>query len=232
MKWTKWLLKISLTAILVSTLTIVTTGIVVNAYIQSVLSSFNIQLETEPMGVGGIMKSMLGMGSGTKPDAGSVNAAKDNGQLEEDQGSADDEPASGAGSETIGGTKEDKETSSGSSGTSGEPPNDEEAPDNSLPVMGTNTTEQSDDSSLSSLEDQEIVMTPGEIVDRKDSLPTEEKEEIFTMLMNKLPQSEMQKISEAMEDGLTAAELADIEQGISKYLNAEEFDKLITMLKE
>ncbi|WP_098749579.1 hypothetical protein [Paenibacillus sp. EZ-K15] len=229
MKWTKWLLKISLTAILVSTLTIVTTGIVVNAYIQSVLSSFNIQLETEPMGVGGIMKSMLGMGSGTKPDAGSVNAAKDNSQLEEDQGSADDEPASGAGSETNGGTKEDEETSSGSSGTSGETPNDEEAPDNSLPVMGTNTTQQPDDSSL---EDQEIVMTPGEIVDRKDSLPTEEKEEIFTMLMNKLPQSEMQKISEAMEDGLTAAELADIEQGISKYLNAEEFDKLITMLKE
>ena len=50
MKWMKWLLKISLTAILVSTLTIVTTGIVVNAYIQSVLSSFNIQLEAEPMG--------------------------------------------------------------------------------------------------------------------------------------------------------------------------------------
>ncbi|MGG4102335.1 hypothetical protein AAXB25_00285 [Paenibacillus lautus] len=217
MKWMKWLLKVSLTAILVSTLTIVTTGIVVNAYIQSVLSSFNIQLETESMGVGGIMKSMLGMGSGTKPDAGSVNAVKDN------------ESASGAGSETKGEAKENEETSSDPSGTTGEPPADEEAPDNSLPVMGTNTTEQPDDSSL---EDQEIVMTPGEIVDRKDSLPTEEKEEIFTMLMNKLPQSEMQKISEAMEDGLTAAELADIEQGISKYLNAEEFDKLITMLKE
>lgn len=228
MKWMKWLLKISLTAILVSTLTIVTTGIVVNAYIQSVLSSFNIQLEAEPMGVGGIVKSMLGVGSGTKPDAGSVNAAKDNPQLEEDQGAADDKPASTAGSETNGGAKEDEETSSGSTGTSGETSNDEEAPDNSLPVMGTNTTE----SGGSSLEDQEIVMTPGDIVDRKDRLPTEEKEEIFTMLMNKLPQSEMQKISEAMEDGLTAAELAEIEQGISKYLNPEEFDKLITMLKE
>ncbi|MGG3312256.1 hypothetical protein ABER23_33225 [Paenibacillus lautus] len=228
MKWMKWLLKVSLTAILVSTLTIVTTGIVVNAYIQSVLSSFNIQLETESMGVGGIMKSMLGMGSGTKPDAGSVNAVKDN-ESAEDKGTESSEPASGAGSETKGEAKEDEETSSGSSGTSGGPPNEEEAPDNSLPVMGTNTTEQPDDSSL---EDQEIVMTPGEIVDRKDSLPTEEKEEIFTMLMNKLPQSEMQKISEAMEDGLTAAELANIEQGISKYLNAEEFDKLITMLKE
>ncbi|MBT2764576.1 hypothetical protein [Paenibacillus sp. ISL-20] len=228
MKWMKWLLKVSLTAILVSTLTIVTTGIVVNAYIQSVLSSFNIQLETESMGVGGIMKSMLGMGSGIKPDVGSVNAVKDN-ESAEDKGTESNEPASGVGSETKGEAKEDEETSSDPSGTTGEPPADEEAPDNSLPVMGTNTTEQPDDSSL---EDQEIVMTPGEIVDRKDSLPTEEKEEIFTMLMNKLPQSEMQKISEAMEDGLTAAELADIEQGISKYLNAEEFDKLITMLKE
>ncbi|SEL17430.1 hypothetical protein SAMN04488688_10358 [Paenibacillus sp. cl141a] len=228
MKWMKWLLKISLTAILVSTLTIVTTGIVVNAYIQSVLSSFNIQLEAEPMGVGGIMKSLLGVGSGTKPDAGSINAAKDNRQLEEDQGAADDERESEAGTETNGGAKEDEETSSGSTGTSGETSNDEEAPDNSLPVMGTNTSE----SGRSSLEGQEIVMTPGDIVDRKDRLPTEEKEEIFTMLMNKLPQSEMQKISEAMEDGLTAAELAEIEQGISKYLNPEEFDKLITMLKE
>jgi len=228
MKWMKWLLKISLTAILVSTLTIVTTGIVVNAYIQSVLSSFNIQLEAEPMGVGGIMKSLLGVGSGTKPDAGSINAAKDNRQLEEDQGAADDEPESEAGTETNGGAKEDEETSSGSTGTSGETSNDEEAPDNSLPVMGTNTSE----SGGSSLEGQEIVMTPGDIVDRKDRLPTEEKEEIFTMLMNKLPQSEMQKISEAMEDGLTAAELAEIEQGISKYLNPEEFDKLITILKE
>ncbi|PJN49539.1 hypothetical protein PAEVO_62480 [Paenibacillus sp. GM2FR] len=228
MKWTKWLLKISLTAILVSTLTIVTTGIVVNAYIQSVLSSFNIQLETEPMGVGGIVKSMFGMGSGPKSDIDSVNAAKDNNQAE-DKDAASDEPATGAGPDRNGGAQEDNEANSNPAGTTDESPADEEAPDNSLPVMGTNTTELPDESSL---EDQEIVMTPGEIVDRKDSLPTQEKEEIFTMLMNKLPQSEMQKISEAMEDGLTAAELADIEQGISKYLNAEEFDKLITMLKE
>ncbi|RAR43728.1 hypothetical protein [Paenibacillus sp. MDMC362] len=228
MKWTKWLLKVSLTAILVSTLTIVTTGIVVNAYIQSVLSSFNIQLETEPMGVGGIMKSMLGMGSGTKPDVGSVTPAEDNNRAE-DKNVTTDEPTSGSGLDRNGEAQEDNEANSNPAGMTGEPPTDEEAPDNSLPVMGTNTTEQPGDSSL---EDQEIVMTPGEIVDRKDSLRTEEKEEIFTLLMNKLPQSEMQKISAAMEDGLTAAELADIEQGISKYLNAEEFDKLITMLKE
>lgn len=42
----------------------------------------------------------------------------------------------------------------------------------------------------------------------------------------------MQKISEAMEDGLTAAELNEIENGISKYLSDEEFKKLMTMLQK
>ncbi|MEJ9219135.1 hypothetical protein P4H46_13205 [Paenibacillus glucanolyticus] len=224
MNWMKWLLKVSLTAILVSTLTIVTTGIVVNAYLQSVLASFNIQLETESVGVGGIMKTMLGMGSGSKPDSsnGDISKAQD----PAGQGAASDDQTAGA--DQSGGAEEDTKATTGSSGDSDEPPVDDQAPEDSLPVMGTTTTE-SDDSSL---EDQEIVMSPTDIVDRKESLSTADKEEIFTMLMNKLPQSEMQKISEAMEDGLTAAELTEIEEGISKYLNPEEFDKLISMLKE
>ncbi|MGG3280405.1 hypothetical protein ABEQ74_08415 [Paenibacillus solani] len=220
----KWLLKVSLTTLLVSTLTIVTTGFVVNAYIQSVLSSFNIQLETESMGVGGMMKAMLGIGSGSKQD--SVNAAKESGQTE-NKGSTAKDSISGAGKDANAGQTEDDEPSTKPSETTVESP-ENETPDNSLPVMSMNTTE----SGNSSLEDQEIVMTPGDIVDRKGSLSTEDKEEIFTILMNKLPQSEMQKISEAMEDGLTAAELEEIEQGISKYLNPEEFDKLISMLKD
>jgi len=222
--WMKWLLKVSLTTLLVSTLTIVTTGFVVNSYIQSVLSSFNIQLETESMGVGGMMKTMLGIGSGSKPD--SVNTAKENGQIE-NKGATAEDSISDAGKDANAGKAEDDETSTKPSETTGDSPEDE-APDNSLPVMSTNTSESGD----STLVDQEIVMTPGDIVDRKGSLSTEDKEEIFTILMNKLPQSEMQKISEAMEDGLTAAELEEIEQGISKYLNPEEFDKLISMLKD
>lgn len=226
MNWMKWLLKVSLTAILVSTLTIVTTGIVVNAYLQSVLASFNIQLETESVGVGGIMKTMLGMGSSSKTDDSSGDIPK--AQDPPGQGAASDDLPSGAGADQSGGAEEDTKATTGPSGNSDEPPVDDQAPEDSLPVMGTTTTE-SDDSSL---EDQEIVMSPTDIVDRKESLSTADKEEIFTMLMNKLPQSEMQKISEAMEDGLTAAELTEIEEGISKYLNPEEFDKLISMLQE
>jgi len=229
----KWLLKVSLTAILVSTLTIVTTGIVVNAYIQSILSSLNIQLEAQPLGVGGIMKTMLGFGASTDTGTGTTSGTSetvnvtDANQTSPDSVRSDDkEPAAeGAGSETNG-SQEAEETDAGAGDTKG-PSSEQEAPDGSLPVMGSSATD-----SEEAPGDDQIVMTPGDIVDRKGSLPLEDKEEIFTLLMNKLPQSEMQKISEAMEDGLTEAELAEIEEGITQYLDEAEYDKLISLLQE
>ncbi len=229
----KWLLKVSLTAILVSTLTIVTTGIVVNAYIQSILSSLNIQLEAQPLGVGGIMKTMLGFGAGTDSGTGTtsgtsetVNVTNANQTSPDSVRSDDKEPrADGTAAETNG-TQEAEETEAGTGETEGTS-SEQEGPDGSLPVMGSSATD-----SEATPEDDQIVMTPGDIVDRKGSLPLEDKEEIFTLLMNKLPQSEMQKISEAMEDGLTEAELAEIEEGITQYLSEAEYDKLISLLQE
>lgn len=226
MSWMKWLLKVSLTTLLVSTLTIVTTGFVVNAYIQTVLSRLNIQLETESVGVGAMMKTMLGIGPDSKPDVPSVHAAKDS-KLEEDQEAAAEDSKTGVGKGADASRNEEDDAITKPPETIGDPPKNE-APDNALPVMSMNTT----DLGNSPLEDEPIVMTPGDLVDRKDNLSTEDKEEIFMILMNKLPQSEMQKISGAMEDGLTAAELEAIEQGITKYLNPKEFDKLISMLKD
>lgn len=224
MKLMKWLLKISLTAVLVSTLTILTTGIVVNAYLQSVLASFNIQLEGQPMGVGGIMKNILGM-NGSSVDKAEDNVEEDstqNGATPDSSGSTDDTSGSkdvnGQGSSNTGERGSTDESGGNSEAVDGESP-----PEDSLPVMGQIGQ---------SAADQQVVMTPDEMVDKKSSLTAQEKEEIFTLLMTKLPQEEMQKISEAMEDGLTAAELDEIQNGISKYLSEEEFQKLMTMLQK
>lgn len=228
----KWLLKVSLTAILVSTLTIVTTGVVVNAYIQSILSSLNIQLEAQPLGVGGIMKSMLGFGAGTDAGTGTTSGTsetvnvKDDNQTSPDSVHRDDkEPAVDGTAPDTNGSQEAEETDAGAGETEGTS-SGQEAPDGSLPVMGSSATHSEE------APEDEIVMTPGDIVDRKGSLPLEDKEEIFTLLMSKLPQSEMQKISEAMEDGLTEAELTEIEEGITQYLSEAEYDKLISLLQE
>ncbi|WP_054958327.1 hypothetical protein [Paenibacillus dakarensis] len=197
MKLMKWLLKISLTAVLVSTLSILTTGIVVNAYLQSVLASFNIQLEGQPLGAAGIMKSFFGMNTSG-------------------EGKTRQEPQESGRKGSEGDGTDPKEVNREVDGDT--------PPDNSLPVMGNSINE--------SAVEQQIVMTPDEMVDKKSSLTTQEKEEIFTLLMTKLPQEIMQKISVSMEDGLTAVELDEIEKGISQYLSKEEFEKLMTMLQK
>lgn len=248
----KWLLKISLTAVLVSTLTILTTGIVVNAYIQSVLASFNIQLEGQPMGIGGIMKNVFGMNSPKEKDA-EKNAAGEKQEGADRIGSSsggtgtsmDDSAAdtkdgiagssdNGLSSETGSGSEAGRdagtppEASGSARGQSNGDPSKEgedSPPEDSVPVMGSA-------GESAAQEDQQMMMTPDELMDKKSSLTLKEKEEIFTLLMNKLPQPEMQKISEAMEDGLTADELEEIERGISKYLSKDEFDKLLNLLQK
>lgn len=240
MRLIKWLLKISLAAVLTATLTIVTTGLVVNAYIQSVLASFNIQLEGQPSGIGGIMKAMLGMNGSPKEESGSGggqesgttngdgNEVSRNGDSGRGSSSSGDEGEGGSGDvpENPAGSG-DPQNSSGTNGgqeQTGRTEGEGAPPDDSVPVMGS--------AGESAQGDQQIVMTPDELVEKKSSLTAKEKEEIFTILMKKLPQPEMQKISAAMENGLTAAELQEIEQGISKYLSKEEFDKLLTMLQK
>lgn len=252
MKLMKWLLKISLTAVLVSTLTILTTGMVVNAYIQSVLASFNIQLEGQPMGIGGIMKNVFGMNSSKEKDT-EKNATEDKQEGADRIGSssgtigtpADDSAADakdGTAGSSDNGLSSETNSDSGADGDAGTPseasgsgrdqnsgdPSEEgenSPPEDSVPVMGSA-------GESAAQEDQQILMTPDELMDKKSSLTMKEKEEIFTLLMNKLPQPEMQKISEAMEDGLTADELKEIEQGISKYLSKNEFDKLLDLLQK
>ncbi|KKO54390.1 hypothetical protein [Paenibacillus sp. DMB20] len=252
MKLLKWLLKISLTAVLVSTLTILTTGIVVNAYIQSVLASFNIQLEGQPMGIGGIMKNVFGMNSSKAKDTeknvtgekqegadpfgsslGTTGTSADDSAADAKDGTAgssDNGLSSDTGSEADSGSEAGRD--GGTSGSvrgqkDGDPSAEGEnpPPEDSVPVMG-NAGESA------TQVDQQMVMTPDELMDKKSSLTMKEKEEIFTLLMNKLPQPEMQKISEAMEDGLTAEELEEIERGISKYLSKNEFDKLLNLLQK
>ncbi|NMO94216.1 hypothetical protein [Paenibacillus lemnae] len=215
MRILKWLLKISVTAVLVSTLTILTTGLVVNAYLKSVLASFNIELEGQPLGFGGIVNNIF-----SNQAAGGVQGTTA-AEKEASEKEASEKEASRQGKDDSVNENPVRDTESESDpgkGTaeSGEPP------DNALPVMG---------SGADSLEGEEIVMTPDELGSKKSSLTMKEKEEIFTLLMRKLPQSEMQKISAAMEGGLTASELKEMESGIAQYLSEEEFQKLMEMLQ-
>ncbi|MEE4578744.1 hypothetical protein [Paenibacillus polymyxa] len=218
MRWLGWLLKKGMTVVLVSALTLAVTGVVVNAYVQSLLRQFNIQLDHQPIWGWGWLKGSAGTdqstGTGksktTGSDSGSVtppdNALPVMGQGLEESGNK------------TGGASNDKGSQEGatSAGTPDSEPRQQ--------AEGTATPE-------TSIEGHDLVITPDHLTEKKDNLPAAQKQEIFTILMNKLPPEEMQKISAAMEGGLTEQELQDIQQVLAKYLTKEEYNKLMGMLK-
>jgi hypothetical protein len=206
MKIVKRALGVCLIVVLASTLSILTTGVVVNAYIQSVLASFDIKVDSPGPGLGGMVKSIIGMDSQSDSNKANKEATTTGSAVNKDKDNSKDTPEKGE-------------------------PVEEKAPEDALPVMGQASNESSTNESQSgSSEDQKLVMTPEAIGDLKDNLPSAEKVNIFNILMSKLPQDEMQKISTAMEDGLTEDEVKELQQVIAKYVDPDEYESIMKML--
>ncbi|AKG36855.1 hypothetical protein [Paenibacillus durus] len=213
MKFVKRTLGICLIVVLASSLSILTTSVIVNAYVQSVMSGLGLKVDTPAPGFGGMLSSLMG----TSGKGASKDTVKDDGSSAAADSSKTQEPSGTGGSgETV------PTATAGTGGGAGE----DKALDNALPVMG----EASIEDQSGSAQDQQLVMTPEAMKDLKDNLPSDEKVSVFNILMNKVPQDEMQKISAAMENGLTAQEVTEVQSVISKYVTQEEYDKLMKIL--
>lgn len=252
MKLLQWFVKMVLTVVLVSSLTLLTTGLIVQSYAKSLLASFNIQWEGQPLGLAAMFQGMLGGKSGedkkTETEPPDQPAGTEEEQVPENatsvmgNGTDDDPESTERDTEvSLGGDQPNASTGSGSGESSG----NESDSDESAGVGGTtggsvgstgedgasgNGTGGGPNGAAPTGNDS-IVVSPDDITGVKDKLPLEEKEKIFSLLMAKLPQKEMQQISGAMEGGLTEQELRDIEQVISKYLTSEEYDNLMEVLQ-
>lgn len=251
MKLLQWFAKIVLTVMLVSSLTLLTTGLIVQSYVKSLLASFNIEWEGQPLGLTSMFQGALGgkASEENKPGAGTTDqpTGAEEEQVPEDaisvmgNGTEQSETSSDNGTGNTGsgsgetdqtGSAGGDESSNGETGSIDTNPNKapEGATGNGNGTAAGNGTAGASGHSAGSGNDA-IVVSPDDITGTKDKLPLEEKEKIFSLLMAKLPQNEMQQISGAMEDGLTEQELRDIEQVISKYLTSEEYDNLMEVLQ-
>lgn len=253
MKLLVWFVKIVLTVLLVSSLTLLTTGLIVQSYAKSLLASFNIQWEGQPMGLTTMFQGALGgkTSEGNKPNNGMSDqptgaeeervpedaiSVMGNGSESGESGVDTDKGASqgsgsgegtgeGSGTDSNGGSNSGASAGNGTDTGTG---NDTGTADGSGSASGNGTGTTSGGATSGN---DAIVVSPDDITGAKDKLPVEEKERIFNLLMNKLPQKEMQQISGAMEGGLTEQELREIEQVISKYLTSEEYDSLMEVLQ-
>ncbi|MEK4438878.1 hypothetical protein [Paenibacillus sp. FSL K6-2862] len=252
MKLLQWFAKIVLTVMLVSSLTLLTTGLIVQSYVKSLLASFNIEWEGQPLGLTSMFQGALGgkASEENKPGAGTTDqpTGAEEEQVPEDaisvMGNEKDQSVTSAdnGSGNTGNDSDqtDQTASTGGGESSNVDPGSSIDTDPNKATEGAagsgngtaagNGTAGTSGHSAGSGNDA-IVVSPDDITGTKDKLPLEEKEKIFSLLMAKLPQNEMQQISGAMEDGLTEQELRNIEQVISKYLTSEEYDNLMEVLQ-
>lgn len=106
----------------------------------------------------------------------------------------------------------------------------DDVPEDALPVMGGMSSSQAGQGA--SDQDQQVVVTPDDLIAKKDELPDKDKEEVFKILMSKLPQEDMQSLTAALEGGLTEEELINIEQILSKHLDKTEYAKVMEILKK
>lgn len=68
MKWLFKIARLGLVVVMVTLLTVLTTGYVVNTYIQALLGSYNLPMASQTPSLGGMIKGMLGFGTQSSSD--------------------------------------------------------------------------------------------------------------------------------------------------------------------
>lgn len=212
--------------ILSSVLTIGTTAIVVDRYIQTALDKFQIPIERKPLTLTSMWGVLLGSEVPTASSHNQRNAPVEknqDGSVSNNSGNTDHTDNNGqqATQHGQGSMGADRGTSTpstdrASKGESGS----HMAPDGSLPVMGGISSGQE------SKGREAIIVPPESISKSKDELSKEKKDQIFATLMKKLPQEDWQRISTLMEGGLTSSEVIEVEQILAKHLNDDEYKEM------
>ncbi len=205
MKVLGYLSKLMMTAILVSTMSVMTTIYIVDQYVQAVLDRFHLSdIQRPSLSVGGMLEY-------TQPGGGDSQTAADAaGKRDEDQAIS----AGGQTSDQIADSTTDSTIDSTTDSIADLLPEEPAAE----PVFG------------SSIQSGSIVMTADEFNEKRKILSDEDKMEIFAIMMNKLPQAELQKLSEWLEDGITDEELIQVEGVINAYLEEEDIARLLSIL--
>lgn len=247
-----WLGKLVAAGLILSFLSIWTTGYIVTSYVDTLLKQFNLPLEAPPMAMSGVWGKLWGADPLLKTDIADKGTETDNGAAGDDHGDPPeavdafgqigDPPITdigiGGGTQADGGTApetggtESGETEAGEdageTGTEAEQPETEETgtePDNGASEAGA-------EEEASGIDGSETAMTTEELTEVKEQMSDEDKEQLFALLMAKLPQESMQTISQYVENGLTEQELTSIQQIMAQHLDKEEYEQMMAILKK
>jgi hypothetical protein len=91
---------------------------------------------------------------------------------------------------------------------------------------------QTDDDEAPSIDGSETAITTEDMNAVKGQMSDADKDQLFGLLMSELPQQALQTISGYMENGLTDEELTQVEQLMAQYLDRDQYEQMMGILKK
>lgn len=216
-KWASWVAKLIATALLLSFLSIWTTGYIVNSYMETLLKQLNLPLETQPFALSGVWGRLWGADD------------PENGKLAEEEPSA--LPTRQAGASANPETESGGPASDGpSGGASGQTSNGEgEPPDSGMPASADpDSGGPEGDGSEGSPDDGSVPALGGGsgILDMTDA-----QRELLSEVMAKLNAEQLGQLSGYLENGLTEDEIAPAAELLKPSLTDEEYGQMMELLQ-
>ncbi|SDO53237.1 hypothetical protein SAMN04487897_11641 [Paenibacillus sp. yr247] len=217
MKLITWLSKIVIGTVLITSITMFTTWYVVNMYVEDIFRQYQIpalgkkiQFSEFAARLAGELNIVMRRDGGnqaaqvqTPTPSKPVPNPSPSGSLP-NRGSNDQLPTGGMRSDTG------ADTSQG-------------VKDDAVAVMGRSQSDANE-------QKKELVMSTEDFAKKKEALSSDDKMKIFSLVVAKLPQSEVQHLSVLLENGITTDELKQVNDTLKKYLSDKELKQLTDIL--
>ncbi|MHA6481632.1 hypothetical protein ACX1C1_06985 [Paenibacillus sp. strain BS8-2] len=234
-----WLAKLVAAGLILSFLSIWTTGYIVTSYLESVLKQYELPIDVPPMAMSGVWGKLWGSephlteqeenvaeGQGSEDDGNDNTAEKESDPIEAEEAFGEvEEPAL----TDVGVGK-----GSGAAGSADSPGSGSESDEVGGAAEGWTGTDESGGTveGIGGTDGTETALSTDELTETKDKMSDEDKNKLFDLLLTKLPQEQLQQISLYMEEGLTEREVTNIEQIMAQYLDTQEYESMMDILKK
>ena len=209
-----WVLRMAATVLLVSFLSIWTTGYIVTSYVDSMIKELNLPIKTPPFAMSGLWGTLWGADT---PSSEQI--------AQEDEPGADDWPPPAP-----------EPTPEASADVGNPEPTDEAGPSESPPETAPESSPPADPGDASASPDPEAGGEDGsEPVfgnGMGSGLTEQERNDLYASVVSKLNAEQLSRMSAYLNDGLTEQELVEIEDMLRPVLDEEELTQLMLLLDE
>lgn len=205
MKGLGWLVKLIVTAGIASCMSVLTTYVLVNMYVQQLLQPFGLALSENKIDFSEFVVNLWSE-SNILRRGGTEERGNDKGA------------ESGPGTPR---TNEESVAASGAVDSTGAADASSEAPEEDAVAAWSQTGSK-----------EQIVISAEQFQEKREKLSEEDKNAVFSLLISRLPEEELQQLSTKLEDGLTNAELVEIEKIVERYVKPEELEQLMAIVNK